>query len=544
VCDDGRACTTDRCDPAAAGGAGACVGTSPDRDGDTYGDAACTGTDCNDSNPAVRPGATEACNAIDDDCDTLTDETFSCVAGSAQSCIVGSCSGSQTCSSSCTWSACTVSAGEVCNGIDDNCNGVADEGFACILGRTQACSVGACGGTQTCVAGCSWGACTVTATEICNGVDDNCNGVTDEGFTCIPGRTQACSVGACGGTQTCSSSCGWGSCTVTAVESCNGVDDNCNGLTDETFTCRMGATQSCTNTCGAAGTQSCSAGSCTWGSCCGVEVCGNSCDDDCDGLVNEGCACSGDTCACPLTVAGSGGTYTGSTSGMAADYAATCTSAGGPDVVYTWTPTSSGTVQIDTIGSGFDTVLHVYTGGCTGTSVACNDDGGGSLTSLVTFSAVAGTTYYIIVDGYSSSAYGTYTLHVIPGGACTPTAADNCSGATCAITSTGSWTGNTCAGINDYNPATCGYGTAADQVFMLTVTYYREVQITMTGSTWDTTLHVDTGYCDGTEAGCNDDYGVTSTSYLDLWLNTGTYYIIADGFSTACGTYTLAVTFL
>jgi hypothetical protein len=481
----------------------------------------------------VRPGATEACNAIDDDCDTLTDETFSCIAGSAQSCILGSCSGSQTCSASCTWSACTVSAGEVCNGIDDNCNGTADEGFTCILGRTQACSVGACGGTQTCVAGCSWGACTVTATEICNGVDDNCNGTTDEGFTCIPGRTQACSVGACTGTQTCSSSCGWGSCTVTAVESCNGVDDNCNGLTDETFTCRMGATQSCTNSCGAAGSQTCAAGSCTWGSCCGVEVCGNACDDDCDGLVNEGCACSGDTCACPLTVASSGGTYSGSTTTMVNDYGAFCRTAPGPDVVYTWTPTSSGTVQIDTIGSGFDTVLQVYTGGCAGTSVACDDDAGGSFTSLVSFAFTAGTTYYIIVDGFGSASYGNYTLNVTPSGGCLSMMGS--------VTTTGTWYGDTCSGGNDYS-GSCGGSGAADVVYSLTWAYGASVTVSLQYSSYDTMLYVRSGSCTATDIICNDDYWGVQSQVTFTAAAGVTYYVVIDGWSSYCGAYQMTVT--
>jgi len=75
---------------------------------------------------------------------------------------------------------------------------------------------------------------------------------------------------------------------------CNGVDDDCDGSTDEGFTCRLGTSRACSNSCGVAGSQSCVSPSCVWGSCCAAsEVCGNACDDDCDGLTNEGC---GPTC--------------------------------------------------------------------------------------------------------------------------------------------------------------------------------------------------------------------------------------------------------
>ncbi|MBI5490070.1 MAG: putative metal-binding motif-containing protein [Deltaproteobacteria bacterium] len=290
VCSDGLACTTDRCDPAAAGGAGACVGESPDRDGDTYGDAACTGTDCNDGAAGVHPGAAELCNGGDDDCDGATDEGYVCPAGTSRSCTVGGCTGSQACSASCTWGSCVVSGTEVCNGLDDDCDGLSDEVFACRFGAVQACSVGSCPGTQSCVAGCTWGACTASASEACNGLDDNCNGVTDEGYSCIMGRAQSCTIGACSGSQTCQPGCYWGACTAGSPESCNGLDDDCNGATDEIFPCRLGTTIGCTNACGVAGSQSCASPSCTWGSCCAAaEVCGNGCDDNCAGGVDEGC---------------------------------------------------------------------------------------------------------------------------------------------------------------------------------------------------------------------------------------------------------------
>ncbi|AKF06972.1 putative metal-binding motif-containing protein [Sandaracinus amylolyticus] len=65
TCDDLMDCTTDSCDAATG-----CVYTPVDGDGD--GDGACT--DCNDADPLRHSGATEACDAEDNDCDDAIDE--------------------------------------------------------------------------------------------------------------------------------------------------------------------------------------------------------------------------------------------------------------------------------------------------------------------------------------------------------------------------------------------------------------------------------------------------------------------------------------
>lgn len=68
-----------------------------------------------------------------------------------------------------------------------------------------------------------------------------------------------------------------------------------------------------------------------------------------------------------------------------------------------WTAPKSGNAVVTTDGSPFDTTLAVYTGQTIGSLalVAVNDDRNGRLyTSLVSFGAVQGTTYYIKVDGY------------------------------------------------------------------------------------------------------------------------------------------------
>jgi alpha-tubulin suppressor-like RCC1 family protein len=108
---------------------------------------------------------------------------------------------------------------------------------------------------------------------------------------------------------------------------------------------------------------------------------------------------------------------------------------GGSSVWYSYTPTVTGTLEVSTAGSDFDTVLAVY---ANSNYLACNDDSGVDLTSLVTFPAVAGTTYQFQVGGFAVSKGDvifnvlapsptpptptpTSTATPCPPGACTPT---------------------------------------------------------------------------------------------------------------------------
>ena len=74
----------------------------------------------------------------------------------------------------------------------------------------------------------------------------------------------------------------------------------------------------------------------------------------------------------------------------------------GRTVWYRYTPTTTRTVVVNTIGSGFDTVLAAYTGSSVGAlnGIACNDDRGVDLASKIRFRVVAGNTYYFQVGGY------------------------------------------------------------------------------------------------------------------------------------------------
>ncbi len=131
----------------------------------------------------------------------------------------------------------------------------------------------------------------------------------------------------------------------------------------------------------------------------------------------------GDAIADPFVIAGLPYNTTGSTDGFVDDYDVACTySSTSPDVVYSFVPGADMTVDIDLCASGYDTKVFVFETDET-TAIACDDDACGSpgyqshLTSVV---LTAGTTYFIVVDGYDGD-YGVYDLtvtEVIPATPC------------------------------------------------------------------------------------------------------------------------------
>lgn len=111
----------------------------------------------------------------------------------------------------------------------------------------------------------------------------------------------------------------------------------------------------------------------------------------------------------------------GSTEGYSDDYDEVCPYEGStaPDVVYSYTPVSTVTVDIDLCGSEFDTKLYVYENTVTpGLPFDCSDDFylddscGIYVSKIEEAILTGGNTYYIVIDGYDNSSYGNYSMTI------------------------------------------------------------------------------------------------------------------------------------
>ncbi|MEQ9075923.1 MAG: putative metal-binding motif-containing protein [Sandaracinaceae bacterium] len=221
-----------------------------------------TGGDCNDACATCNPSATEVCDTLDNDCDAGVDEgvqtrfyrdadgdghglaSSSVLACSAPS---GHVTSMDDCDDTC--GVCYPGNTEVCDGENNDCDADVDEGVLDTFYRdgdgdghgrddmtTLACSPPS--GYAGMGMDCDDAASTTYpgASELCNAIDDDCDGSRDETFTCVEGESTGCTT-SCGtrGTGTCTTSCeepDAAACTP-PTETCNYVDDDCDGYLDE-----------------------------------------------------------------------------------------------------------------------------------------------------------------------------------------------------------------------------------------------------------------------------------------------------------------------
>ena len=273
-----------------------------DGDTDGYGDASASsltcdapsgyiadGSDCDDTDSAVNPGATEVCNEVDDDCDGDTDDSDSSLDTSTGSTwyadgdadgygdaatTVAACdapSGYSADDSDCDDTAAAVNpaASEVCNEIDDDCDGDIDDADSSVDTSTGGtfytdADADGFGDASTAFAACDQPSGAVVdatdcddsqatsypgADEYCNTRDDDCDGTIDEddaldtltwyldgdsdGFGDAAITVPACNQpsGYVGDDSDCDDSAG--GVYPGASEICNTIDDDCDGAIDD-----------------------------------------------------------------------------------------------------------------------------------------------------------------------------------------------------------------------------------------------------------------------------------------------------------------------
>jgi len=192
--------------------------------------------DCDDANANRFPGNPELCDGVDNDCDGAVDDGIAPV---ATACGVGACAatGSQSCVAGALVDDCTPGSpsAELCDGVDNDCDGAVDDGIAPVA---TACGVGACAatGSQSCVAGVLVDDCVPgsPSAELCDGVDNDCDGAVDDGIAPV---ATTCGVGACAatGSQSCVAGVLVDDCvpaTPSAEVCTDGLDNDCDGLSD------------------------------------------------------------------------------------------------------------------------------------------------------------------------------------------------------------------------------------------------------------------------------------------------------------------------
>lgn len=201
------------------------------------GDVDCDGDpaadDCNDEDPLIGPSRPEKCdNGIDDNCVGGIDEEIDADGDQVTNCA-GDCDDTDP--------NVYPGAAEKCDGLDNNCDGACDDGFDVDGDRYTVCGSkleddGTCHAPDPSKVDCADDDASAYpgADELCDGVDNDCNEVCDDGWDPDGDTFTECGsvVSVCDGTNAGAIDCEPEDMNIHpgAPERCNGVDDDCDGM--------------------------------------------------------------------------------------------------------------------------------------------------------------------------------------------------------------------------------------------------------------------------------------------------------------------------
>ena len=430
-------------------------------------------------------------------------------------------------------------AGLSCGGGNDPpvspCGALDDCAGECVDTSFDLQNCGACG--NECQDGevCSEGACLDFCGDgltVCNGLcvntainEQHCGGC---GLPCPPGVS--CADSACGG----------GDCASLGLVDCNGF---CVDIFSDPAHCG-----GCNAPCGPGGF--CAGGDCQAGCPPGLVDCGGFCADifndpfNCGGCFNEcpggqcsGAMCTGDctgicgACTDPIDLGAQvPQSIAGSTFGLLGGLSGICGGSDAPEQPFFFTAPAAGSYVFDTVGSTYDTLLHVRNLGCN--ALACNDDTPAiGLASQVTVPLGAGETVLVAVDGFGAS-QGEYTLNVTS--PIMPGCPDQVLPSMVPLTVSGSTVG----AANELQPGCVG-AMGPEATLAFTAPVAKSYVFNTLGSSYDTVLSVRAASCNGVELACNDDFNGLS-SQVTVFLNQNqSVVVVVDGFGP--GNYMLTI---
>ena len=373
--------------------------SGPDSDPDADDDGYPASTDCDDDNAEINPGAEEVCDGLDNNCDDQVDEDLFQ----------------------------TVYADADDDGFGDP-DTVAD---VCEMPEGYVAAAGDCDDTNIDI--------NPLAAEVCDGVDNNCDDLTDEGtlivsYADVDGdgfgdeetRTETCEVPD-GNVETA------GDCDDAdelihpdADEVCDGSDNNCDDVTDEDAIDRgtfyvdedgdgYGTEASAELSCEMPEGYAAAAGDCNDDAADispGLAEACDGLDTDCDGETDEDyvCECYDDDAMSEL-----GEIMYGVIEDETDDLTTDCEDEEElSDAAVLWTAPRTGRYTLSTLGSDFDTILSVQSPDC-GEELDCNDNWFGGMFgthSRMNVSLEEGESIVIVVSPYDSSEEGVYRVSI------------------------------------------------------------------------------------------------------------------------------------